>query len=110
MFGVGGGFIVVPALVLFSGMSMLRAVGTSLMVISLVSVSGIASQLTAGRQIPLQLASLFVAGGIAGLLAGQSLSLRLSASVLQRVFSVAILIVAAFVLLRNLMQSSLAMT
>ncbi len=47
MFGVGGGFIIVPALIVFSGMSMLRAVGTSLMVISLVSVSVIVSQLVA---------------------------------------------------------------
>lgn len=102
MFGVGGGFIIVPALIIFSGMSMLRAVGTSLMVISLVSLSGIVSQFVAGNQLDLQTTSLFVAGGLAGLWTGQSISHRLSPSMLQRLFSVSILLVAAFVIVRNL--------
>jgi uncharacterized membrane protein YfcA len=101
-FGVGGGFVIVPALVLFSGMSMHRAVGTSLMVIALVSVSGIASQLGAGRPLDLAVILLFVAGGIAGLFAGQTIGRKLSGPALQRVFSVAILAVAAFVIVRNL--------
>jgi uncharacterized membrane protein YfcA len=104
MFGVGGGFIIVPALVLFSGMSMLRAVGTSLIVVSLVSVSGVTSQLATGQQIPWEMTGLFVAGSIAGLFAGQSLSHRLSSSILQRTFSVAILIVATFVMAQNFFQ------
>lgn len=101
MFGVGGGFVIVPALVLFSGMSMHKAVGTSLMVVALVSVSGVTSHLWSGRDIPLVLTSLFVLGGIAGLFAGQSLGRRLSAAMLQRVFAVVILLVAAFVIVRN---------
>ena len=43
MFGVGGGFVIVPALVMFSGMAIHQAVGTSLFVIVLVSISGVAS-------------------------------------------------------------------
>lgn len=44
LFGVGGGFVIVPALILFSGMAIHRAVGTSLLVITLVSIcwSGLA--------------------------------------------------------------------
>lgn len=102
LFGVGGGFVIVPALVLFSGMSMHRAVGTSLMVISLVSVSAIASQLQAGRQISPVITGLFVLGGISGLFAGQRIGRRLSGPVLQKVFVVAILAVAIFVIVRNL--------
>lgn len=102
VFGVGGGFVIVPALVLFSGMSIHRAVGTSLMVVALVSVSGVASQLWAGRVIEPVVTSLFVVGGIAGLFAGQRIGRRLSGPVLQRVFVVAILAVAAFVIVRNL--------
>ncbi|MBL8815526.1 MAG: sulfite exporter TauE/SafE family protein [Planctomyces sp.] len=101
MFGVGGGFIIVPALIVFSGMSMLRAVGTSLMVISLVSVSGIVSQVVAGQSLNLQTTAFFVVGGLAGLWAGQSISHRLSASMLQRVFAISILLVAVFVVIRN---------
>lgn len=102
LFGVGGGFVIVPALVLFSGMSMHRAVGTSLMVISLVSVSGIASHVWAGREISPFVTGLFVLGGIAGLFAGQRIGRRLSGPLLQKVFVVAILAVAALVIARNL--------
>lgn len=101
LFGVGGGFVIVPALVLFSGMSIHRAVGTSLMVIALVSVSGVAAQAWAGRVIDPVVTSLFVAGGIAGLFAGQRIGRRLSSATLQRVFTVAIVAVAAFVVLRT---------
>lgn len=102
VFGVGGGFVIVPALVLFSGMSIHRAAGTSLMVIALVSVSGVASQLWAGRAIAPVVTALFVFGGIAGLFAGQQIGRRLSGPSLQKVFVVAILAVAVFVIIRNL--------
>lgn len=101
LFGVGGGFVIVPALVLFSGMSIHRAVGTSLMVIALVSVSGVASQVWAGRAIEPIVTSLFVVGGIGGLFAGQRIGRRLSGPALQKVFVVAILAVAVFVIMRN---------
>ena len=71
------------------------------MVIALVSASGFASLLWAGQQISCEITSLFVAGGLIGLFIGQSVAHRLSSSTLQRVFSLAILLVAAFVILRN---------
>lgn len=101
-FGVGGGFVIVPALILFSGMVIHRAVGTSLMVITLVSVSGVASQLWAGRTISPTVTILFVIGGIAGMFAGQRIGRRLSGPTLQKVFVMAILVVAVFVIMRNL--------
>ena len=101
LFGVGGGFVIVPALILFSGMSIQRAVGTSLMVIALVSVSGVASQLWAGRAISPEITSLFVVGGVGGMFAGQQIGRRLSGPALQKVFSVAIVAVAVFVIGRT---------
>jgi len=100
-FGVGGGFVIVPALVLYSGMSIHRAVGTSLMVIALVSVSGVASQLRTGHAISPVVTVLFVIGGIGGLLAGQQIGRRLPGPALQKVFVAAILAVAVFVIVRN---------
>ena len=94
--------VIVPALVLFSGMSIHRAVGTSLMVIALVSVSGVSSHLWAGRAISPEITGLFVLGGVGGLFAGQQIGRRLSGPVLQKVFAVAILAVATFVIVRNL--------
>jgi uncharacterized membrane protein YfcA len=95
MFGVGGGFIIVPALIVFSGMSMSRAVGTSLMVIALVSLSGVVSLISAGQLIQPVVTIFFVIGGLFGLIVGQRVSHRLS-------LSVAILFVAVFVLFKNL--------
>ncbi len=102
LFGVGGGFIIVPALVLFSGMSIHRAVGTSLLVIALVSVSGVGAHLWAGRTIAPGVTAVFIAGGVAGLFLGQLIGRRLSGPVLQKVFVAAILAVALFVIVRNL--------
>ena len=63
LFGVGGGFVIVPSLVLFSGMAVHRAVGTSLLVITLVSMAGVTSHLLSGRTISVDTALLFVTGG-----------------------------------------------
>lgn len=97
MFGVGGGFVIVPALVLFAGMPIRRAIATSLLVIVLVSLSGVSSHFLAGREIPLGLTGLFVLGGVLGTQAGNFLGQRLSTSLLQRVFAVGIVAVAVFV-------------
>jgi uncharacterized membrane protein YfcA len=102
LFGIGGGFVIVPALVLFSGMSIHRAVGTSLMVITLVSISGVASQLWAGRAIAPATTGLFAGGGIIGMLAGQWIGRRLSGAMLQRIFVLVLIVVAGFVIMRNI--------
>lgn len=102
LFGVGGGFIIVPALVMFSGMGMQRAIGTSLLVISLVSATGVANYLVAGNSLSVTPAVLFTAGGMGGLFAGGILSQRISGPLLQRVFAAAILLVALFVFVLTL--------
>jgi hypothetical protein len=73
------------------------------LVISLVSASGVTAHLGAGRDIPLDVTGWFLIGGLGGLLVGQSLGKRLSGPTLQRVFAAAILAVAAFVVMRNLL-------
>jgi uncharacterized membrane protein YfcA len=101
LFGVGGGFIIVPALVIFSGMGMQQAIGTSLLVISLVSVSGVASHLLAGRHLEMTTAVIFSFGSVAGLVAGSRLSRRFSGPLLQKVFAAAIVAVALYVVVRS---------
>lgn len=101
LFGVGGGFIIVPALVFFSGMGMQRAIGTSLLVITLVSLSGTVSYWSSGQPLPWSTIAWFSAGGIAGLLAGSALSRRLAGPTLQRLFAGAIVAIALFVMFRT---------
>ncbi len=105
LFGVGGGFVIVPALVLFSGMAIHRAVGTSLLVITLVSISGVASHLFVGRTISVETTALFVVGGVTGMLLGNLAGRRLSGPALQKVFAVAIVAVAFFVIVRTVFLS-----
>ena len=102
LFGVGGGFIIVPALVLISGMAMHRAVATSLLVITLVSASGVASYLMVGRPLEWAMTGLFVSGGIVGMTLGTRWSRKLSGPALQQGFAVALVVVAAFVITRNI--------
>ena len=103
MFGVGGGFVIVPALVLISGMAIHYAVATSLMVIVLVSISGVGSYLWGGGHLSWDIAAWFLVGGFIGIRFGTALSRRLSGARLQRVFSVAVVLVAIFVVARSIM-------
>lgn len=102
LFGVGGGFLIVPALATLTGMKMHRAIGTSLLVIALISAAGTASHLLAGNDLSMSVAWLFAAGGLAGLMAGSGLAKRLAGPALRRAFAAAIVAVAVFMLARTL--------
>jgi uncharacterized membrane protein YfcA len=104
LFGVGGGFIIVPALLFFTGMSVHRAVATSLMAISLIGASGVAAYLVRSGALNVQLMLLFIVGGLAGLVAGTLTARRLSGPVLQRVFAGAIVLVAVYMLVKNIAE------
>ena len=94
--------IIVPALVMFSGMGMQRAIGTSLLVITLISTAGTASHVLAGKDLTLATAALFTIGSIAGLFAGSGLARRLAGPTLQKVFAAAIVAVASYVIFRTM--------
>lgn len=102
LFGVGGGFLIVPALVLFSGLSIQRAVGTSLLVVALVSGAGLVAQLLGGAALPLDTTAQFIAGSVLGMLLGHLAGRRVSGPALQRAFAVVLVAVAAFMLVRTL--------
>ena len=97
MFGVGGGMVIVPALVLFSAMPIQKAVATSLLVIVLVSISGVGSHFAAGRGISLEVTGLFVLGGMIGMPLAALVSKRLPAPRLQKLFATGIVAVAIFI-------------
>lgn len=101
MFGVGGGFIIVPALVSFACMGMQRAIGTSLLIITLVSLSGTTGHVLAGKELSLQTSSLFTLGSLIGLFLGSWLAQRLAGRILQRLFAISIVLVAIYVIFRS---------
>ena len=101
MFGVGGGFVIVPALVLFSGMEIHRAVGTSLLVIFLISISGVTSYVAAGRELSLETIMQFLIGGLVGIWFGGLVARKLKGPTLQKVFAIAVVLVAVFVIVKS---------
>lgn len=105
MFGVGGGFVIVPALVLFSSMEIHRAVGTSLLAMFLISSSGIASYVAAGKEISLETTVAFLIGGFVGMLLGGGVAKRIKGPMLQKVFSFAVVLVAIFVIAKSTILS-----
>lgn len=94
--GVGGGFLIVPALVLAMGFGMPTAVGTSLVVISITSVAAFVERLGHGA-IPWAVVVPFAAAAIAASLLGKRLSDNVSGAVLTRAFAVMLVLVAGFV-------------
>lgn len=100
--GVGGGFLIVPALVLLGRLPIHRAVATSLVVIaanSAVAFSRYAISLAALDQHPdWRLIALFVAVGAAGTFVGKAVGGRIGQATLRRAFAV-FLVVMAFVIL-----------
>jgi uncharacterized protein len=103
LFGVGGGFIIVPALVLLINMGMQRAIGTSLLIITLVSASGVVSHVAAAMGLLISGAGMFTLGSLVGLFAGSGLSRHLAGPRLQKFFSAAIVVVAVYVVVRTLL-------
>ena len=98
--GVGGGFLIVPALVLFSGLSMKHAIGTSLLVIAMNSASGFAAY--AGHvEVYWTYTALFTSFAISGVFLGSAMVPHVSQAVLKRAFAVFLVAVASFILYEN---------
>jgi uncharacterized membrane protein YfcA len=74
--GVGGGFLIVPALVMLVGLPMAQAVATSLVIIAANSLAGLLGHLSEGP-FDISLTLIFVIAGIAGTLMGTQLDCRL---------------------------------
>ncbi len=94
--GVGGGFLIVPALVLALGYSMPLAVGTSLVVIAITSAGAFAERLGTAS-IPWQIVIPFTLAAVAGSFAGTAISDRISGNALTRSFAILLIVIAAYV-------------
>jgi len=97
--GVGGGFIIVPALVLAMGFGMPTAVGTSLVIISITSLAALVERAGHGA-IAWDVIVPFTAAAIAGSLIGKRLSEKVSGAALTRAFAVLLVLVAGYVAVR----------
>lgn len=100
--GVGGGFLIVPALVLLLDLPMKRAVGTSLSIVTVQACAGFIGYLGA---VPIDYALLAAFTGVAIVASffGASLGHRISGRVLKKTFGVFLLIVATDILFKSLL-------
>ncbi|WP_217545027.1 sulfite exporter TauE/SafE family protein [Streptomyces sp. GbtcB6] len=96
--GVGGGFLAVPSLVNVVGLRMRAAIGTSLLVITINSLTALAARAGSAVDVDWSAVGPFAGAAILGAWDGRRLAARLSAGTLQRLFACALLAVAAFML------------
>lgn len=97
--GVGGGFVIVPALGRLSNLSLQAVIPTSLGVIALVSLASLGSALWWGSLDIVQ-AIPFIAGAMLGMLTGRRLTAYLAVSTMKRIFAAVALVVAVMMMVR----------
>lgn len=97
-FGVGGGFLVVPTLAMALAFSMRPAVGTSLVIVTLTSLFGLAAHLFAGRSLDLSLTGAMATACAFGAVAGASAAGRVPVQHLRRGFAGLVALVALYLL------------
>lgn len=104
LFGIGGGFLIVPTLIFVTCIDVHSAIATSLLIIAAIGFSGALSALAAGAIVwPVLIP--FAIGGVLAMLAVRRLARRISGPRLQRVFSVLIVLVGVAMLIRSLVIS-----
>lgn len=101
-FGIGGGFLIVPALMFGSGMPIINAVGSSLVSVGAFGLTTAISYAWSGL-VNWQIASWFILGGIGGGVAGTKLAIHLSKqrALLTYIFATFVIITALFILWRS---------
>jgi uncharacterized membrane protein YfcA len=108
LIGVGGGFMIVPALVILGGLPMRTAVGTALVIVTMNAVAGFYKHLegAAAQHVELdwRVIGIFLAFGIIGSIAGNALARRLPQARLKRYFGVFLIMMGGYILWRNAPQ------
>ncbi|RVT91750.1 sulfite exporter TauE/SafE family protein [Rhodovarius crocodyli] len=101
-FGIGGGFLIVPGLILATGMPMIQAVGTSLFAVGAFGLTT-ALNYAASGYVDWAVAGEFIAGGVLGGWIGMRLALRLAGGrhALNRIFAGIVFAVAAYIIWRS---------
>ncbi|WP_315736376.1 MULTISPECIES: sulfite exporter TauE/SafE family protein [unclassified Bradyrhizobium] len=101
-FGIGGGFLIVPALMFATGMPILYAIGSSLVSVTAFGLTTAANYALSGL-VDWALAATFLVAGIAGGLVGAKLAARLSSTrgTLNKVFATVVFVVAAYMIYRS---------
>ena len=103
--GVGGGFLIVPALVVLGGLQMRLAIGTSLVIVAFKAAVGFAKYeqylLSHNSTVDLKTIVVFVVIGICGSLIGRRVNAVLDQRMLKRVFAAFLVLLGGFVIVNE---------
>lgn len=100
--GVGGGFLIIPSLVIFAGMPMKRAVGSSLMIMTLSSLLGVTGDLFSNQPIHYLFILVFSAFAVFGIISGIYLGRYISNERLKPAFGWFVLVMGIFIFINTL--------
>ena len=101
--GAGGGFLIIPALVLLAKLPMKLAVGTSLAIIAVKSLVGFIGDIQSGRDIDWVFLLIFTALSVVGIFIGNYLTKYISGAKLKKGFGWFVLIMAVYILLKEIL-------
>jgi len=101
LLGAGGGFLIIPALVLFAGLPMKKAVGTSLIIIAANSLFGFLGDITAGQVIDYPFILLMAGIAVSGILVGNYFSQFIEGHKLKRGFGWFVLLMGFYIIFRE---------
>lgn len=104
LFGVGGGFLIVPALLFITQVSMRQAVATSLLIICVVGGAGFASFVAFNDSVDWILLAQVCIGGLLGMLGGPLVADKIAGAQLQRLFAIGLVAMAAITLADRLIN------
>lgn len=103
--GAGGGFLIIPALVIFAKLPMKVAVGTSLLIIAIKSLLGFTGDVLTIPSIDWTLLIIFTAIACAGIFIGSNLAKKIDANRLKKIFGWFVLIMAFGIILKELLYT-----
>jgi uncharacterized membrane protein YfcA len=102
-FGVGGGFMIVPVLLLWLGFGFRRAVATSLVILTLTGLAALAAHLAVGAVLDVPLTASLAGSTAIGALVGSLFAQRVPQAALGRAFAVVVGLLAMFLLADTLL-------
>jgi uncharacterized membrane protein YfcA len=101
--GAGGGFLIIPALVLLAGLPMKQAVGTSLLIIALKSLIGFTGDLGSSLEIDYVFMLIFSAFAMVGIIVGSYLTKYIPNEKLKPAFGWFVMVMGVYILAKELL-------
>lgn len=106
LLGVGGGFVIIPALKKATNLGMQQIVATSLMIICLIGGISIGLHALEGFHYPLKISILFTLSCLIGLIIGRYWVHYLSSVMIQRTFAIVVVVIALFMVIKSILTLS----